>query len=361
MATSPYSFLGSSGVKVSKICLGTASFGKHHRERPGLNEPDSHRVLDKFIELGGNFIDSADWYGAGEAENIVGRWLSKRLSNRDDYVIASKVYLPMGTGPNQVGLSRKHIVHSIESSLKRLGTDFIDLYQMHMWDSATSIEQTLRTMNDLIRKGLIRQIGVSNFTGWQLQKICDYARFMGIDEAVSIQSQYNLLTRGLEYEVTDICQNENVSILAFSPLKGGWLNCRIKRGQPPPTDSRVAWVEQDPSTRRDMSSVPHTGLADKEITWRVLDTIQDIANTKGKTPAQISSRWILQRPKVSSIIIGPSKLEHLTDLWDVSCGWELTDNEMKRLNEASDPEIPYPYDITRAIKNQRLGTEKSNY
>lgn len=187
----------------------------------------------------------------------------------------------MGKGPNQVGLSRKHIVHSIESSLKRIGTDFIDLYQMHLWDSATSIEQTLRTMNDLIRKGLIRQIGVSNFTGWQLQKICDCARFMGIDGAISIQSQYNLFTRGLEYEITDICQNENVSILAFSPLKGGWLSGRIKRGQPPPSDSRVAWVQQDPTTRSDMSSVPHTGLADKETTWRVLDTVQDIAHTKG--------------------------------------------------------------------------------
>ncbi|CAD5124008.1 DgyrCDS12311 [Dimorphilus gyrociliatus] len=267
----------------------------------------------------------------------------------------------MSKGVNDVGLSRKHIMHSIECSLKRLETDFVDLYQLHMWDSATSVEQVLRTMNDLIRRGLIRQIGVSNATGWQLQKICDYSRFMGLEGAISIQNQYNLLTRAGEYEITDVCENENVSILAFAPLKGGWLNCRIKRNQLPPTDSRVAWVEQDPSNRAAISNVSHSTLADKDVTWRVLDTVQDIANAKDKPPAQVAMKWVLQRPKVASIIVGPRKLEHLRDAMEVSSGWNLTDEEMKRLNQASEGEIPYPYDISRSMNNQRMGLKESTY
>lgn len=323
-----YRFLGKTGLRVSELCLGGMYFGKE------TGEADSHLFLDTFAEAGGNLIDTADLYGNGSSEEVIGRWLKTR--RRGDYIIATKVRYPMGDGPNDAGLSRKHILDGVEASLRRLQTDYIDLYQVHCWDPLTPLEETLSTLDGLVKSGRVRYIGCSQHTGWQLQKAIEVSRRMGWEAYVSLQPQYNLLTRATEWELIPVCINEGVGVLPWSPLRGGWLSGKYRRGMSaPPAGSRVeAATEKGRGEAWDNYN--------NEDTWRVIDAVLAMAEETGKSAAQVSLKWLMQRPGVTAPILGARTLEQLqTSLG--AAGWSLTADQMAVLDEASDNGVPSPY------------------
>jgi aryl-alcohol dehydrogenase-like predicted oxidoreductase len=325
-----YRFLGRAGLKVSELCLGAMTFGRES------TEAESRDMMSRFVEAGGNFIDTADVYGRGVSEEIVGRWLKSQP--RDQMVIATKVRFAMGDGPNDAGLSRKHILDAIDASLRRLGTDYVDLYQVHMWDAGTPLEETLSALDQLVRIGKARYIGASNYAGYQLQKAIDLSRRMGWEPFTCLQPLYNLLDRSLEWELLPVCLGEGVGIIPWSPLRGGWLSGRYRRGMSaPPEGSRV-----DIATREGWSE--NWAKYDTDHTWAVIDALLAIAQEAGKTPAQVALRWLLQRPGVTAPIIGARRMAHLEDNLGAT-GWTLEDEHMRRLTDASAVALPYPYDF----------------
>lgn len=333
-----YRFMGKTGLKVSELCLGALTFGRE------TTEPDSRVIMDRFVEAGGNFIDTADVYSRGISEEIVGRWL--KTKNRDDLVIATKVRFPMGEGPNDVGLSRKHLMQGVEASLRRLNVDYIDLYQVHNWDSITPLEETLSTLNTLVESGKVRYIGASNYSGWQLQKAIDLSRHNGWEPFTCLQPQYNLLTRTMEWELTDVCRNEGVGVIPWSPLRGGWLSGKFRRGMTAPiSGTRIEKAEQE-------GWGESWSRYNNESTWRVIDTLIEVADAAGKSPAQVAINWLLQRPGVTAPIIGARTMQQLEDNLGAS-GWALTDDQMARLNQASEPELVYPYDAIAGAQKRR--------
>ncbi len=323
-----YRLLGNTGIKVSELCLGAMTFGRES------SDEESFAMLDRFADAGGNFIDTANVYTRGESEKIVGRWLSRR--NREDFVVATKVRYPMGEGPNDTGLSRKHIIASLTASLKRLNVDYIDLYQIHGWDPLTPMETILRTLNDLVRNGLVRHIGVSNVKGWQLQYALDIAARYDLEPFISLQPQYSLLTRATEWELLDVCDVHNVAVIPWSPLRGGWLSGKFKRGMTaPPKDSRIAAADQHGWGER-------WGNYDNEFTWSVLDALFAVAEEAGKSPAQVALNWLLRKRVVTAPIIGARTIAQLKDNLGAS-GWSLTPEQMQTLDEVSHPVASYPY------------------
>ncbi len=334
-----YRQLGRTGLIVSELCLGAMTFGRE------TSEQDSFRIMDRFAEAGGNFIDTADVYSQGVSETIVGKWLKGQ--KRDDFVVATKVRFAMGQGANDVGLSRKHIMSGVEASLKRLGTDYIDLYQVHAWDPLTPLEETLSTLNDLVRRGLVRYIGVSNFRGWQLQKAIDLCRHNGWEPFTCLQPQYNLLCRATEWELIPVCLNEGLGVIPWSPLRGGWLSGKFRRGMTePPKDSRIA-VAEEKGWGEAWSNY------NNDFTWNVLDALYAVAEEAGKTPAQTAINWLLQKPGVTAPIIGARTIEQLETNLGAS-GWALTSEQINRLDQASELPVSYPYD-RQAELQQRAG------
>ncbi|MFG2429366.1 aldo/keto reductase [Streptomyces sp. NPDC048590] len=330
-------FLGRSGLRVSELCLGTMTFGQD------TDEADAHRVLDTFTEAGGTFIDTADVYQRGVSEEIIGRWLKGR--RRDELVIATKVFGTMGEAPNAGGLSRKHIVRAVEDSLRRLGTDHIDLYQTHVWDATTPLEETLATLDTLVKAGKVRYLGASNLSASQLQRAQDLARREGWEPYVSLQPLYNLLAREVEWELAPVSLAEGVGIIPWSPLQGGWLTGKYRRGMTAPEPGtrearyqeelgREAWRERD-----------------NEETWRVVDAVVAVADEAGRTPAQVALRWLLGRPGVTAPIVGARTPEQLTDSLGAA-GWELTAEQTARLDTASERPLPYPYDVLHRFRDR---------
>ena len=327
-----YRYLGSTGMKVSELCLGAMTFGREGE----ASERESHRMLDAFVDAGGTFIDTANVYSRGVSETIVGRWLKRR--DREELVIATKVRFPMGDRPNDVGLSRKHILASLDASLDRLQTDYVDLFQVHAWDPGTPLEVVLRTLDTVVRDGRVRHVGVSNFAGYQLQRAMDLSRELGLEPFVSLQPQYNLLCRSTEWELIPVALHEGLGVIPWSPLRGGWLSGKYRRGMDrPPKGTRVeiaaekGWGESWPN------------LAN-ERTWNVIDALLEVAEEAGKTPAQVAIRWLLQRPGVTAPILGARAMNQLED--DLGAvGWSLSEAQMARLTEASEPVLPYPYDF----------------
>jgi aryl-alcohol dehydrogenase-like predicted oxidoreductase len=323
-----YRFLGRTGLRVSELCLGALTFGRE------ADEATSRAILDRFADAGGNFVDTADVYGAGESEAVVGRWLAGR--SRDDLVIATKVRYPSGRGPNDVGLSRKHILAAVEGSLRRLGTDYVDLYQVHCWDHITPLEETLGTLDGLVRSGKVRYVGASNFGGWQLQKAIDLSRRNGWEAFVCLQPQYNLLCRSTEWELLPVCANEGLGVIPWSPLRGGWLSGKYRRGMAgPPEGTRIDSAEKH-GWGESWSNY------NVEPTWRVIDELLAVAGDAGKTPAQVAINWLLQRPGITAPIIGARTLEQFEANLGAA-GWALDAEQMRRLNEASAVPLPYPY------------------
>jgi aryl-alcohol dehydrogenase-like predicted oxidoreductase len=325
-----YRYLGKTGLKVSELCLGTMTFGRE------TDETLSRQMLDKFVEASGNFIDTADVYSQGISEEIVGRWLKDR--QRDELIIATKVRFPMGKEPNDVGLNRKHIMAGIEASLRRLQTDYIDLYQVHCWDQTTPLEETLSTLHTLVTSGKVRYLGVSNYSGWQLQKAIDLSRYHGWEAFVCLQALYNLLDRDLEKELLPVCQNEGLGIMCWSPLRGGWLTGKVRRGMSaPPAGSRVKTAEEKGWSES-------WSAYNTERTWKIIDELLAVAKEAGKTPAQIALNWLLNRPGVTCPIIGARTMEQF-DANMSAVGWSLRDEQMNRLNTVSELELGYPYNF----------------
>jgi len=324
--------MGNTGLRVSALCLGAMTFGRE------ADEKLSFQMLDRFVEAGGNFIDTADVYSAGVSEQILGRWMQGK--KRDDLVIATKVRWPMGDGPNDYGLSRKHILAGVEASLRRLQTDYIDLYQVHRWDPETPLEETLSTLNGLVQRGKVRYIGASNFSGWQLQKAVDISRQMGWEPFHCLQPLYNLLDRDTEWELIDVCLNEGIGVIPWSPLRGGWLAGKFQRGmEAPPKGTRIEIAGE-----RGWGESWET--YNNEHTWTVIDTLLAVVEETGKSAAQVALNWLLGSPGVTAPIIGARNMTQLEDNLGAA-GWALSDDQMAKLTAASDTRPPYPHSKRR--------------
>jgi len=335
-----YRYLGKTGLRVSELCLGAMTFGRQNE----ATVKESFAMMDRFVSKGGNFIDTANVYSTGTSEEIVGRWLKER--NRDDLVIATKVRFPMGEGPNDVGLSRKHVLSAMDASLRRLQTDYIDLYQVHCWDPKTPLEETLSTLNDLTRKGVVRYIGASNFTGWQLQRALDASRENGLEAFVCLQPQYNLLCRSTEWELIPLVLREGLGVIPWSPLCGGWLSGKFKRGMTaPPAGSRIELAEEKDWGEK-------WSAYNNEQTWCTLDGLHKVAGESGRSAAQVALNWLLQKPGVTAPIIGARNMEQLENNLGAT-GWTLTPEQVAVLDAASYVPPPYPYDFIAKFAAQR--------
>ena len=326
--------LGKTGLKVSELCLGTMTFGRE------CDENLSHRLLDRFAEVGGNFIDTADVYSRGRSEEIVGTWLTTR--DRDDIVLATKVRFGTDASsnrrPNRFGLSRKHIMAEVHASLRRLRTDHIDLYQVHCWDNETPLEETLSTLNDLVRAGKVRYIGASNYSGWHLQKAIDMSRANGWEPFTCLQALYNLLDRELEWELLPLARDEGLGLLPWSPLRGGWLSGKYRRSMKAP----VAGARIEIAAREGWSESWERYA--NEFTWKIVDTLFAIGEDRGKEPVQVALNWLLRQPGVTAPIIGARTMQQLESNLGAT-GWSLAPDEVTRLNGVSARPLPYPYDF----------------
>ena len=326
-----YRTLGRSGTVVSTYCLGTMTFGNE------TDEDASHEQLDLFVEAGGTLVDTADVYTAGVSEEIVGRWMGARPADvRDRVVLATKARFPMGPDANDAGLSRRHLDRALEASLRRLGVDAIDLYQVHAWDPVTPVEETLRWFDDVVRAGKVRYVGLSNFAGWQVQKAVDVADFRGLSRPVTLQPQYNLLAREIEWEVVPACLENGLGLLPWSPLGGGWLTGKYTRDQRPTGATRLG---EDPG--RGVEA--YDKRAASERTWAVIDALQTVADGRGASMAEVALAWLHDRPAMTSVILGARTSEQLTANLRAA-GLHLDEAETAALDAASDPEpAEYPY------------------
>ena len=322
--------LGHSGTVVSNYALGTMTFG---------NESDqhvSHALLNTYVEAGGNFIDTADVYTAGASEEIVGHWLQARPETAKNMVLATKGRFPMGDGPNDLGTSRRHLRQALDASLKRLGVDHIDLYQLHAWDPLTPLEESLGFLQDAVTAGKISYYGLSNFTGWQLTKAVFTARSRGWNEPVTLQPQYNLLEREIESEVVPAALDAGLGLLPWSPLAGGWLTGKYRRESVPAGTTRVGENPTRQFQGWDLRS-------NNERTWQILDALKAIARAHQASPAQAALAWLSAQPGVTSVILGARTVEQLTDNLGATAV-RLTAAEQRELTDLSQPAVGnYPY------------------
>ncbi len=325
-----YRLLGRSGCAVSELCLGTMTFGAE------TDEAGSHEQLDMFVEAGGTLVDTADVYSAGVSEEIIGRWLAARPRDATEpVVLATKGRFATDPGPNGNGLSARHLTRALDASLGRLGVDVIDLYQVHAYDPHTPLDETLRTLDGFAQAGKIRYYGLSNFTGWQLTKAVLTARALGLREPVTLQPQYSLIVREIEWEVVPAALDVGMGLLPWSPLGGGWLSGKYRRDQRPTGDTRLG---KDPD--RGMEAYDRRG---SDRTWRVIDAVERIAKDRGLSMAEVALAWVNNRPAVVSTIIGARTTEQLGANLRAA-GRELSDQECATLDEASDlAPGDYPY------------------
>ncbi len=333
-------FLGNTGALVSELCFGAMTFGgRGYWKTVGeVEQKDADQLVNAAIDGGINFFDTADVYSEGRAEEILGKALG---SKRKDVVLATKVRGRVGPGPNDVGLSRLHIIESCNASLKRLGTDYIDLYQVHNFDPYTPVEETLRALDDLVRQGKVRYIGASNFAGWQLMKALHISEKQNLEKFVTLQSYYSLVCRDLENEMIPLSLDQKLGILVWSPLGGGFLTGKYRRGQDRPKDSRLS----DPDSR--------FLRFDEEKAYDIVDELDKIAKNHKATVAQAALNYLLRKPAVSSVIIGAKKLEQLDDNLKTT-DWEMTDEEVKELDKLSEPTSVYPYWMQKANSRDRV-------
>lgn len=325
-----YRTLGRSGCAVSTLCLGTMTFGNE------TDEASSHEQLDNFLEAGGTFVDTANVYTRGVSEEIIGRWFANRPAEvTDRVVLATKGRFPMSEGPNASGLSRRQLTRALDASLRRLGLDHVDLYQVHAFDAWTPLEETLRTLDGFVRDGKIGYYGLSNFTGWQLTKAVHTARALGLDEPVTLQPQYSLVVREIEWEIVPAALDAGLGLLPWSPLGGGWLSGKYKRDERPTGDTRLG-----DNINRGMEAWDRRGT---ERTWNIIDAVQKVAEDRGISMAEVALSWVTDRPSVTSTILGARTTAQLeTNL--KAAGLHLTPEETAALDEASDLRAAdYPY------------------
>lgn len=295
-----YVRLGATGLKVSRLCLGTMTYGSKQWREWVLEEEESRPFIRRALELGINFFDTADMYSLGASEEIVGRALRDFGSSRDKVVIATKVFHAMGDDPNQRGLSRKHILHSIDESLKRLGTDYVDLYQIHRFDYETPIEETLEALHDVVKAGKALYIGASSMYAWQFAKMLYTADRLGLTRFVAMQNHYNLIYREEEREMIPLCREEGIGLIPWSPLARGFLAGNRRR-------------EDYGETLRAKTDDYGQKLYYHDSDFKVVDCVSEIAQKRGVSNMQIALAWILQQPGITAPIIGASKLHHLEE------------------------------------------------
>ena len=320
-----YVRLGSAGLKVSRICLGMMSFGSQAERAWHLDEAAAEPIVKAAIDGGVTFFDTADTYSTGVTEEITGSLLGKLFERREDYVLATKVYFPMGPGPNDRGLSRKHVLAAIDASLRRLGTDYVDLYQIHRWDYQTPIEETMEVLHEVVRAGKARYIGASSMFAWQFAKAQNLAERHGWTRFASMQNHYNLIYREEEREMIPLCADQGVAVLPWSPLARGVLTGnRGRQGE-----RRTARAGDDP-----LSDERYNSPAD----FDVVDRLAEVAAARGVPPAQIALAWLLSRPAVTAPVVGATRLGHISDAL-AAAQLTLTEEEKRRLEE---PYVPHP-------------------
>jgi aryl-alcohol dehydrogenase-like predicted oxidoreductase len=321
-----YRYLGRTGLKISAVALGAQTFGW------SVGPEEAFELLDRYLAAGGNYLDAADSYNQGESERIVGRWVKER-GVRERVLLGTKVFFPTGVGPNDGGLTRHHLVQAVEGSLRRLGTDHVDLQQLHCFDRMTPLDETLRALDDLVRAGKVRYLGASNFTPSQLQKAIMLAQFRGWAGVASLQLEYSLLVRSPEWELLPQCLEEGVGTLAWSPLAGGWLSGKYRRGRSLPADSRAGKGD-----RWDDAAEQRGG----ERTYEIVEVLVRVAEEAGLTPAQVALAWLLQRGQVTAVLIGartPAQLDGNL----AAVGVCLSDEAVAAIDQVSRQDAPYPY------------------
>lgn len=337
--------LGPSGLTLGVFGLGTMTFGAES------DEPTSHAMLDRFVDAGGTLIDTADVYSRGLSEAIVGRWLAQR-GGADGVVLATKARFPMSDDPADRGAGREYLTRALDASLRRLQVERVDLYQMHAWDPGTPLEETLETLDGFVRSGKVRAIGVSNYTGWQLQRAIMTSRHAGWAPLVSLQPQYNLLARHVELELLPLCLEEGLGLLPWSPLGGGWLTGKYPRDERPTGETRLG---EDPQR-----GIEAYDLRNTERTWEIIDAVGEVAERRDVPMSQVALNWVRQRPGVTSVLLGCRTVGQLDDNLG-ALDWELTDDEMTDLTAVSAPGMPiYPNGFLEAYAGvdiwERLGT-----
>jgi len=325
-----YRYLGHSGLKISEIGLGVMTFGgdSSKSELGTVSQKEADLITSTALDSGLNFFDSADVYSGGATELVLGKALGTR---RKEAVIATKVRFAMGVEPNNTGLSRHHIIESCENSLKRLGTDYIDLYQIHSYDVGTPLEETMRALDDLVRSGKVRYIGCSNLTAWQTMKSIAISERMNIEKFVSTQLYYSIGARDIEHELIPLCLDQNIGILCWSPLSGGFFTGKYRRGSIPN------------GGRRSDKSSPSLKFwpLDEEKGYQIVDKLEEIGKKHNKSIAQTAINWLLNRKVVSSVIVGARNVQQLQENLGGS-GWRLSEEDVDVLNTLSKPEVPYP-------------------
>jgi 1-deoxyxylulose-5-phosphate synthase len=318
-----YTRLGRTGLKVSRICLGAMTYGDPAWRPWILSEEQGRPFIKRALEHGINFFDTADMYSLGRSEEVLGRAL-RDFSSRHQVVIATKAYYAMSDDPNDTGLSRKHLMASIDGSLRRLGTDHVDLYQIHRWDAETPIEETLRALDDIVRAGKARYIGASSMSAWQFMKALALADRHGWTRFVSMQNHYNLVYREEEREMLPLCREEGVGVIPWSPLARGFLAGTRKRGS-----------ERTATPREESDGFAHQ-LYYTDADYDVVDRVIEVAAARGVPPAQIALAWLLRQPGVTAPIVGASKMEQLDQVVG-ALEIKLTDEEARRLEEPYQP------------------------
>jgi 1-deoxyxylulose-5-phosphate synthase len=319
-----YVRLGTSGLKVSRICLGMMSYGDTVERAWHLDEEAAEPVVRRAVESGVTFFDTADMYSDGMTEQITGRLLTKLFPKRDDFVLATKVFYPMGSGPNDRGLSRKHILASIDASLTRLSTDYVDLYQIHRWDDETPIEETMEALDDVVRSGKARYIGASSMYAWQFAKAQHTAAARGWTRFVSMQNHYNLAYREEEREMIPLCADQGVGVLPYSPLARGLLTGTRKRG-----GSGV-------TSRAGNDPLADTMYVDDD--FAVVDEVCAVAAEHDVSPAQVAIAWLLSKPSVTAPVVGATQLRHIDEAMG-AVELELSEQERSRLEKPYRPHV----------------------
>jgi aryl-alcohol dehydrogenase-like predicted oxidoreductase len=330
--------LGETGLRVSVLSFGAMSFGGvgGFAAVAATQLDEARALVHQCLDAGVNLFDTADIYSGGRSEEILGAALAEK---RPRVVLATKLQARMSDEPNDVGLSRHHIVNACEASLRRLGTDYIDLYQVHGFDALTAVDETLRALEDLVRAGKVRYIGCSNFSGWHLMKSLAASERLGISRYCALQAYYSLVGRDLEQELVPLCRDQRVGVLVWSPLAFGFLGGKYRRGEAAPEDARLsAW------------GAP--GTIDEQ-SWAVLDEVRRIAEARALSPAQVALNWLLHRPQVTSVIVGARNARQLGDNLHAAA-WRLDASEVERLDRVSARPLPYPYWHQQKYNGERM-------
>lgn len=332
-------FLGRSGLQVSVVGFGSATFGggdDYYRGIGSTQVDEARRMIDICLDHGVNFFDSSDAYSSGLAEEILGEAIGGR---RDRVLIGTKLRYPTGTGPNDAGLSRHHILDACDSSLRRLKTDYIDLLQLHEVDPSTPLDETLRVLDDLVRAGKVRYLGVSNYSAWMIVKALAISEARGWERFISSQVSYSLIERDVEFELMPMAIDQGIGNVVWGPLAGGLLSGKFRRGLPAPAVTRRAVIG-------DLTPI------DEEFVYDVVDVASEIADARGVTVAQVAINWALAQPSISSVLVGARTEEQLRDNL-AAASWALGAEELQRLDRASAPRVPYPVWHQRDYASER--------